>query len=269
MIVRVTAPVYLLIASLALTFMYAITLPFSGELYDIDSKSNSRIGLPFPEIDACNVSSEANMSLRLAYVSGVVSLVLSALLVVYNITPKKGQAWPVVIVWMTSIISFVCQIIVFIVITTRVSVWFLSCTNPSKINGACPTTRYEQLRGPITDKEMCYFNPQTLSLKNDDSDLFVDCLNTQAFKDYDQSFSRFDISSYYTAAALCKRNETSISNDLSWCYYWGCSKICNPDSYYLNYKWFILDSTLLGLVLISYIVVLGEFYIEANVYKKE
>lgn len=262
MIIHVTAPVYLLIASYSITFMYLVSLPLSGEIFDIDSISNLRIGLPLDETHECNVSSEINMSLRLAYASGVVSIVLSALLTLYNITPKQGQAWSVTIVWMTSLLAFICQIIVFIIITSRISVWFLSCNNPSKIAGACPTTRYEKLKGPITDKEMCNFNPLTLTLKNDESDLFVDCLNTETFKDYTNSFARYDISSYYTASALCLRNETSIGNDLSFCFYWGCSKLCSPDTYYLNLKWFTLDCVLLVAILVAYIVILAEFYIE-------
>jgi hypothetical protein len=249
--------------------MYLASLPFSGNIYDIDSTSNYRIGLPLPNNDACNVSSEANMSLRLAYVSGVIAFVTSALLVVYNITDKRAENWPVVIVWATSAISFVSQILLFIIITTRVAVFFVSCSNASKINGACPATRYEAMRSKITDKEMCHFHPNTLTLREGGSDLFLDCLNTETFSSYVQEFARYDISNYYSAASLCKRNESStLSNDLSWCHYWGCHAVCNEETYYLNLKWFILDNVLLVFVLVCYIVVMGEFYIQSGM-KKE
>lgn len=269
MIINVTAPVYLLMISGAITAIYIFSLPLSGEMYDIDNVQNIRIGLPVEESNECFISSEANMSLRLALVSGVVSLIVTILLIVYNLTQKNSQAWPVVIVWMTSIISFVCQLIVFVVIATRISVWFLSCNNPSKINGACPTTRYEHLRSAITEIEMCYFNPTTLTLKNDESNLFLDCLDTETFNNYHNSFARYDVGAYYSASSLCLRNETNLGNDLSWCFYWGCSKACTPDTYYLNIKWFISDCILLVVILVTYIVVLGEFYIEVDEYKKE
>ena len=265
MIVRVNAPVYLLCTSLGILGMYVANLPFRGDMYDIDSLSNYRLGLPLQKDNKCNVLSEANMSLRLAYISGVTSIVISALLIVYNLTNKNSETWPVIIVWCTSAIAFVGQILLFIIITTRVSVFFLSCSNPGKISGACPTTRFEAAREPITDKEMCHFNPVTLVLRESESDLFLDCQNSATFQNYNNEFARYDISSYYSAAALCSLNQTqTIGNDLSWCHYWGCHATCNEGSYYWNMKMFILDNALLALILISYIVVMGEFYIEAG-----
>ena len=264
MIINVTPPVYLLSISVAITGMYIASYPFSGEIYDIDSASNIRIGLPLNVTDECNISSEVNMSLRLAYVSGIVSLVLTSLLIVYNLTNKNSAQWPVIIVWVTTAISFISQILMFIIITSRVSVWFLSCQNPSKISGACPTTRFEQLKSKITDVEMCYFNPQTLTLRNSESDLFIDCLNAETYSTYANAFSRYDISAYYSARSICKRGETSLAADLSWCYYWGCSRVCNSDAYYINLKWFILDGALLLFILVTYIIIMGEFYISTD-----
>ena len=70
MIVRVNAPVYLLCISLAILGMYVANLPFRGDIYDIDSLSNYRLGFPLEADNKCNVLSEANMSLRLAYIRG-------------------------------------------------------------------------------------------------------------------------------------------------------------------------------------------------------
>lgn len=264
MIINVTAPVYLLSISIFITGMYIASYPFSGDIYDIDSLSNIRIGLPLNVTDECSISSEANMSLRLAYVSGVVSLVLTSLLIIYNITNKNSTDWPVIIVWVTTAISFIAQILMFILITSRVSVWFLSCSNPSKISGACPTTRFEQLKSKITDVEMCYFNPETLTLRNSESDLFIDCLNSETYSTYANAFSRYDISSYYTAKSICKRQETSLGNDLSWCFYWGCSPVCNNSAYIINLKWFILDCALLLFIIVTYIIIMSEFYISTD-----
>ena len=270
MIIKILPSTYLLIVSVIISGMYLVTLPFSGEIYDIDSLSNHRLGIPLEDDDVCNVSSEANMSLRLAYVNGINSLVLTGLLIIYNITAKNSnEAWPVIIVWITSAISFFAQILCFIILSIRVSVFYLSCSNPAKLNGACPTTRYKHLRSDITDQEMCNFNPITLTLKNSESDVFIDCLNSETFSTYNQGFARYDISTYYTAASLCLRNETqTISNDLSWCFYWGCSAECTKDTYYLNIKWFLLDILLLVIILVSYIIIMSEFYVVKG-FKKE
>lgn len=255
----------LLFCMTAVTGMYAFSFPLYGTPYDIDSASNYRIGLPLDPTDTCNVSSEANMSLRLAWVSGIVSLVITTLLVVYTITPKKATNWSVNIVWMTTVLSFFSQLLVFSIITARISTWFLSCTNPSKIEGSCPTTRYKELKSDITDIEQCYFHPVTLTLFNSENDLFLDCLNEQSFSNYNNEFARYDVPAYYTAAALCTRNETAtLGNDLSWCYFWGCSR-CTPDTYYLNAKWFGLDIALLILIVASYIVIMGDYYVVKGV----
>jgi len=255
----------LLFCTAAVTGMYAFSYPLYGTAYDIDSASNYRIGLPLQPDDACNVSSEANMSLRLAWVSGIVSLVITILIVIYNITPKKSTNWPVQIIWMTSVLSFLCQLLVFSIITARISTWFLSCTNPSKIEGACPTTRYKELKSDITDIEQCNFHPITLTLFNSENDLFLDCLNEQSFSNYNREFARYDVPAYYTAAALCLRNETAtLGADLSWCYFWGCST-CTPETYYMNAKWFGLDIALLILIVANYIVIMGEFYVIQDV----
>lgn len=246
------------------TAMYAFSYPLYDTAYDIDSGTNYRIGLPVE--GTCDISSEANMSLRLAWVSGAVSLIITILLIVYNLTDKDSVGWSINIVWMTTILSFLCQLLVFSIITARISVWFLSCQNPSKIEGSCPSTRYEALKGKITDLEQCNFHPTTLTLYNSENDLFLDCLNEQSFSNYNQEFARYDVPAYYTASALCVRNESStLGADLSWCYYWGCSSKCSSETYYMNAKWFGLDIALLILIMATYIVILGEFYVEKGV----
>ena len=79
------------------------------------------------------------MSLRLAYASGVVSIVLSAL-TLYNITPKQGQAWSVTIVD-DIVIGFHLSNNSLHYHNFKDLSMVLSCNNPSEIAGACPTTR--------------------------------------------------------------------------------------------------------------------------------
>ena len=54
--------------------------------HDINSVSNYRI--PLPASGACDVKSNANMSLQLAYVSGACALSMTLFMVVYNIAPR-------------------------------------------------------------------------------------------------------------------------------------------------------------------------------------
>ena len=119
---------------LSITSCYIISYPWEGELYDIDSISNYRI--PLPASGACNLASNGNMSLQLAYATGFISLSMTLLLLVYNIAPRGSQiSWPMSTLWLMSIFIFATQLIVFVCISARVSVWFLSCSNPSKTSG--------------------------------------------------------------------------------------------------------------------------------------
>lgn len=264
-IIAMRASSVLLFCCAAVTGIYASCYPWYGAAYDMNSVSSYRIGLPVEAGDKCNVSSDVNMSLRLGYASGAISLVITVLMSVYSITPKNTKGWSVNIVWITSIIALLCQLLVFSIIVARISVWFLSCTNASKIGSSCPATRYKALRGEITDVEQCYFHPVTLTLYSE-TDMFLDCLNEIEFQNYNSAFGRYDLPAYYTASALCVRNETAtLGLDISWCYNWGCSKECNHDMYLLNSKLFILDIALLVLILASYIVVMSEFYIVRGV----
>ena len=120
-----------LVCLAAVCACYLASYPWQGALYDINSVSNYRI--PLPASGACDLKSNANMSLQLAYVSGACALSMTLFMIVYNIAPRGTSiTWPASTLWLVSILIFVLQLVLFVCITTRVSVWFLSCRNPSK-----------------------------------------------------------------------------------------------------------------------------------------
>ena len=245
----------------ATTASYLISYPWQGELYDINTVTNYKI--PLPITGSCNLTSNSNMSLQLAYVTGITCLSSMLFMLVYNLAPRgEGVAWPAATLWLSSIFIFMIQLVVFVCISARVSVWFLSCTNPSKTTGSCPTTNFNMLVNTITDREMCHFSASELTLYNKNNDLFVGCQNSNDLIDYNQKFSRWDVPAYYTAAALCQRNESqTLGQDLSWCFYWGCSRVCSPEAYRMNWRFFTLDIIQLLLVLFAYTFVMADFYI--------
>ena len=256
----------ILFCMVAVTGCYIFSFPYYGTAFDINTATSSRLGLPLSDDHKCNVKSDSNTSLLMAYASGSISLLITILLTVFALTPRNTEGWSVNIVWITSTITLIFQLLVFTIIVARISVWFLSCTNPSKIEASCPTTRYKELRGPITDVEQCNFHPVTLTLFQSENDLFLDCLNEIEFTNYNAAFGRYDVPAYYTSMALCLRNETGqLGLDLSWCYYYGCSRTCNNDMYMLNAKWFALDIALLVLILVAYIIVMSEFYVQKGI----
>ena len=249
-----------LISFASITACYLATYPWQGALYDINSLSNYRI--PLPASGACDVQSNGNMSLQLAYVSGASALAMTLFMVVYSIAPRGNNiTWPASTLWLVSILIFVLQLVLFICISARVSVWFLSCQNPSKTTGSCPTTNFNLLVTTVKDKEMCYFSANDLTLFNQNNDLFFQCQDSTAISDYNNKFARWDVPAYYTAASLCTRNETSsLGQDLSWCFYWGCSRVCNPEAYRMNWRFFALDTIQLLLVLFAYTFLVSDFY---------
>ncbi len=257
-----------LISFASITACYLASYPWQGALYDINSVTNYRI--PLPASGACNLKSNANMSLQLAYVSGASALALTLFMVVYNIAPRGTNiTWPASTLWLVSILIFLLQLVLFICITARVSVWFLSCQNPSKTTGSCPTTNFNLLVTTIKDKEMCYFSGNDLTLFNQNNDLFFRCQESNALVDYNNKFVRWDVPGYYTAASLCTRNETSsLGQDLSWCFYWGCSHVCNPEAYRMNWRFFALDIIQLLFLIFAYTFVMSDFYFIKEI-KKE
>ena len=257
-----------LISFASITACYLATYPWQGALYNINSVTNYRI--PLPASGACDVQSNGNMSLQLAYVSGTSALAMTLFMVVYNIAPRGNNiTWPASTLWLVSIMIFALQLVLFICISARVSVWFLSCQNPSKTTGSCPTTNFNLLVTTIKDKEMCYFAANDLTLFNQNNDLFFQCQDSTAISDYNSKFARWDVPAYYTAASLCTRNESdSLGTDLSWCFYWGCSHVCNFQAYQMNWRFFALDLLQLLLVLFSYSFIMADFYFVKDV-KKE
>ena len=249
-----------LVSFASITACYLASYPWQGALYDINGISNYRI--PLPASGACNVQSNGNMSLQLAYVSGASAFAMTLFMLVYSIAPRGNNiTWPASTLWLVSILIFVLQLVLFVCISARVSVWFLSCQNPSKTTGSCPTTNFNLLVTTIKDKEMCYFSGTDLTLFNQNNDLFFQCHDASAIADYNTKFARWDVPGYYTAASLCTRNETSsLGQDLSWCFYWGCSRVCNPEAYRMNWRFFALDIIQLLLVLFAYTFVIADFY---------
>ena len=247
-----------LVVSAGLFFSYILTLPWSGPVYDLDAETNFRIPLPTLN-ETCQVKSQPNTSLQLAYVDCGVAFLLSAFLTVYMLSPKKGTKWPLEILWATGLLIFLIEMIVFGVLVARISVFFLSCTNAAKREGACPATRFEQLRGDITDTEQCYFSADTLTVFNAENDAFTSCQDGSALEGYQRRFARWDVPAYYSTSALCAREESSTN--LAFCHYWGCHAICNADTYVLNLKWFVLDICLLFTILASHLLTFGNFYI--------
>lgn len=245
---------------------FLITLPWSGPIAALDNTTNYRIPIPTNNL-TCTIASQSNTSLQLAYVDCGVAFVLASFCLVYILSPKKGTAWPLEILWTASFLIFALEITVFCVIVARLSVWFLSCNNAANLEGACPTTRFRQLRQDITDIEQCYFDANTLTVYNAENDQFTSCQETSALANYNKRFARWDVPAYYSAAALCLREE--VSTNLAWCFYYGCDPVCNAPTYLLNLKWFILDVLLLFSVLATHMITFGNFYIVRGDVKDE
>ena len=158
---------------------------------------------------------------------------------------------------------FIAQMIFFFILVSRITIWFMSCENAAKTGGSCPTTRFEKMRFKLTDKEQCNF-ASDLSLWNSENDLFKDCQDSSALKDYNAKFSRWDLAVYYKASTLCTKNDTNLPKQLSWCYYYGCSQVCTPETYNLNWRWIFLDALSLLTALVSYLLVTSDWYIIKN-----
>ena len=80
---------------------------------------------------------------------------------------------------------------------------------------------------------------------------------------YNRRFARWDISAYYSAEALCHRGEAS--QNLAWCYYYGCDAVCNHDTYVLNMRWFLLDGLLLLTILATHLITFGSLYVVRDI----
>ena len=237
---------------------FLATLPWAGPMVALDNQTNFRIPTPVTYNETCQISSPANTSLQLAYVDTGVAFLLASFCFVYIMSPKKGTSWPLEILWTASFLIFALEMITFAVVVARISVWFLSCNNAATVEGACPTTRFRQLRQDITDVEQCYFDADTLGIYNAENDQFSSCQETSALTTYNKRFGRWDVPAYYSAAALCVREE--VSTNLAWCYYYGCDPVCN-DTYTINIKWFVLDVLLLLSILATHLITFGNFYI--------
>ena len=255
-----------LAGSIALFIGYLLTIPWSGPMVDLDGVTNYRIPMPVQN-ETCTLVSQSNTSLQLAMVNGGVSLLLGGFCLVYMLSPKNGTRWPLEILWAASLLIFIMEMVVFSVIVARISVWFLSCTNTAKAEGACPSTRFRQLRNDITDSEQCYFDSTTLTVYNAENDQFASCQDASVLANYNRRFSRWDVPAYYSASALCLREEPSTN--LAWCYYYGCDPVCNAESYAVNMKWFLLDVLLLLFILATHLVTFGNLYVISSALKKE
>jgi hypothetical protein len=255
-----------LAASCCIFVMYLMTIPWSGPMTDLDKETNFRIPMPNTN-ETCSLVSQPNTSLQLALVNCGAAFVLGGFCLVYLLSPKEGTRWPLEILWAASLLIFVVEMVVFSVIVARVAVWFLSCTNAGKAEGSCPSSRFRQLRQEITDTEQCYFDANTLVVYNAENDQFASCQEESALSDYNRRFSRWDVPAYYSAGALCLREEQSTN--LAWCYYYGCDPICNADAYELNLKWFCLDGILLLVILATHLVTFGNLYVVKGDIKDE
>jgi hypothetical protein len=254
-----------LAASCCLFVAYAMTIPWTGPMVALDEESNFRIPMPNTN-ETCQLVSQPNTSLQLAFVSAGAAFVLGGFCLVYLLSPKRGARWPLEILWAASLLIFVLEMVVFSVLVARIAVWFLSCNNAGKAEGSCPSTRFRQLRKDITDKEQCYFDANTLTVYNAENDQFSSCQETSVLADYNRRFARWDVPAYYSAGALCLRDEPSTN--LAWCYYYGCDATCNAETYELNLKWFCLDSLLLLCVLATHLVTFGNLYVVRGGAKK-
>ena len=241
---------------------YLLSFPWSGPMVDLDGVENFRIPMPTLN-ETCDVRSSVNTSLQLAYVDCGVSFLVAAFCLVYILSPKKGTRWPLEILWTASFLVFALEMVTFSVVVARISVWFLSCNNAAKLEGSCPTTRFRQLRGDIGDREQCYFDSRTLTIFSAENDQFSSCLETSGLATYNRRFARWDISAYYSAQALCHRDEPS--QNLAWCYYYGCDPVCNHDAYGLNMRWFLLDVLLLLTILATHLITFGSLYVVRDI----
>lgn len=253
-------------AAASLVAGYVLSYPWSGPMVALDNATNFRIPAPVQD-EACNLASQPNTSLQLAYVDGGVAFLLTAFCLVYLLAPKKGTLWPLEILWASSLLVFVLEMVVFAVVSARVGVWFLSCNNAGKLEGACPAARYRQLRGDITDAEQCYFAADTLTVYNAENDAFSSCQEASQLSDYNRRFARWDVPSYYSAGALCLRGEASTN--LAWCYYYGCDPVCNRETYAINLRWIVLDTLLLLCVLATHLITFGNLYVIKGSIKDE
>ncbi len=243
----------------SLTAAYLFSYPFFNNIMDIDLETSFRITVS----DACkDLSSDSNTSLNMAYISGVSILCITIFMWFYISSNGSNTSvlWPTTTLWVASILFFISQLIFFVILVSRITIWFMSCENAAKIGGSCPTTRFTKMRHEIFDKEECYF-ASDLTLWNSENDLFKDCQNTNTLQSYNDKFSRWDLAVYYKASTLCTKNDTNYASQLSWCYYYGCSKTCTPETYALNWRWIALDALSLLTVIVSYLLVMSDWYI--------
>lgn len=247
------------ISCCSLSAAYLFSYPFFSDIMDVDISSSYRISID----DSCkNVISDTNTSLHLAYISGVSILCVTVFMWFYISSngTTTSVLWPTTTLWVASVLFFISQMVFFIILVSRITIWFMSCENAALIGGSCPTTRFEKMRYEISDKEQCYF-ASDLTLWNSENDLFKDCQDSSTLQSYNEKFSRWDLAAYYKGSTLCSRNDTNYASQLSWCYYYGCSKICTPETYALNWRWIALDALSLITVIVSYLLVMTDWYI--------
>ena len=55
---------------------------------------------------------------------------------------------------------------------------------------------------------------------------------------------------------------------IDWCWSWGCSRVCSPDTYYKNWVWFVLDTVSFLLIVIGYMLLMHKWDVQKSSNKK-
>ena len=254
------------IASFVVACLYAGTIPYSGSSVNVDNAVS--VSIPYTAECKDKVST-ANMSIRLAIVNMGVMFIVSILLLAHEIVPRgKGTLWPTPVLWVSVLIAFITQLIVFGSLVTRIGVWFLSCNSTAKLDGACPVTKYEAAVGVITDAEQCHFSP-TSQIPFSNADAYITCHNSSTTASYNSQFLLFNMPQYYSRKAVCSLGLEDDLGAIDWCFHWGCSRVCNPDTYYKNWMWFVLDCISFMLVVVGYMLLMHKWTILSEDKKRQ
>jgi len=249
------------VASFVLTSLYAASIPWSGNVLNVDNAYSASI----PYTEECSAKkSSGNMSLRLAVINMGVMFIVTLLLISHSMAPKgKKTLWPVPVLWISVTLAFVAQMVVFVSLVLRIGVWFLSCRSVSKSEGPCPITKYESVVGHIRDPEQCHFSPTNL-IPFSQSDTYISCHNSSDSALYFSQFLRFNMPQYYSRKAICSLGLENELGAIDWCWSWGCSRTCSPDTYYKNWIWFSLDIVSLLVIITGYMILMHQWHIKRD-----
>jgi len=248
------------VVSLLLTLLYIASIPWSGSVVNVDNAPSATIAY---KAECSQKKSSPNMSLHLAILNTGVMGIITLLMLSHTYAKKgRGTLWPIPVLWISVLIAFIAQLILFGSLVTRIGVWFLSCRSLSKSEGACPVTRFENAHSSIYDREQCRFHAVDL-IPYTSSDTYVTC-QPNSTNDYFQKYAHFDLPQYYSRKAVCSLDLEDDIGAIDWCWNWGCSRQCSPDTYYKNFYWFTIDILSFLTVVTGYMFMMNKWEIQTE-----